>query len=306
MVEIREPVPSDVLRGELGDATRIALFRDVEVHLFAAHEAPQTMQEIGRIRELLYREVGAGRNVAADIDSRDLEWPWYSQMVSFDREHGEIVAMYRLIHCGWAIRHAGAHALRTSTLFRFSERFQVEQLPFLCELGRSVVNRYAVRAVQGLFSVWTGLGALIREWPDLHGFFGNVSVYGDVSEHQLSLLLSYLYARHGDSDNRVTVRDDKHGVAWEAQLPAPSSLEELLECASRENFTVPPILVSYLKASPALVAFDTAIDPDFGDAREIAILVPTRGLTTKMRRRIVDPYESRNPGRFVLPERAQI
>ncbi len=325
MTPLAEPAPAAVLSEQLTADTLITRFKDLEVHMFEGSEAPAVLDEIGRIREQEYRRVGAGRNVARDLDRFDREHPAYRQIVSFDRAEGEVVALYRAVHCGWAIREGGIGALRTSALFEFSDRFAREELPRLVELGRSVVNPEARRAVQGLFSVWSGLGALICEWPEILGFFGNVSVYRDTTEQQLATLLRYLYAHHGDSEGRVTARPETarsesaspksvqpETARAEIARPSPVSgpqagsagadaeptFDALLERATREGWEVPPILVSYLKAGPGLVAFDVAVDRDFGDAREIAIMVPVAGITEKTRKRVIEPYVSVNPGRF--------
>ena len=311
MTPIAEPVARDRLAAELTAGTYVTRFKDLEVHLFEGREAPSVLDEIGRIRETEYRHVGAGRNVERDLDRFDTEHPAYRQIVSYDRAEGEIVAMYRAIHCGWALESAGPSALRTTSLFAFSARFQAEELPFLVELGRSVVNRNARRAVQGLFSVWSGLGALMREWSDISGFFGNVSVYRDTHDQHLDTLLGYLDRYHGDRGARVRAkrgneylsRSEPTGEHRKQNIP--DSLSGLVERASAEGWTLPPILISYLKAAPGLVAFETAVDPDFGNAREIAIMVPVDAITAKTRKRIIDPYVSVNPERFRLASAAR-
>ncbi len=298
MRPLDDPISADALARELTSETYITRFKDLEVHMFTSSEAPSVLEEVGRIREFEYRRAGAGRNVARDVDSFDTGNVPYSQLVSFDRNEGELVAMYRAVHCGAALERGGTQALRTSGLFTFSNDFLRGELPHLVELGRSVVNREARRAVQGLFSVWAGLGALICEWSDIAGFFGNVSVYSDVTDEQLETLLSYLYRFHGDRECRVTAKPECAYRTPRGLPRAPGSLQELTERASSEGWTIPPILISYLKASPGLIAFDTAVDRDFGLAREIAVMVPVDSITPKTRKRIVDPYISVNPGRF--------
>jgi len=166
MTSTRESRSRTIL-DELTAKTMIARFRELEVHLVHGPEAPATLEEIGRIREYEYRRVGAGRGGFVDLDRHDTQWPWYSQLVSWDPEHREIVAMYRAIRCGWALQHGGLDALRTSTLFSYSDEFVSRFLERSVELGRSVVNSDAHRAISGLFSVWVGLGAMIGEWKDV-------------------------------------------------------------------------------------------------------------------------------------------
>lgn len=295
-IAVIRPVGPDQLRAELGPATRLTGFHDLEVHLFDGPDCPAVLQEIGRIRELSYRAVGAGRNLPLDLDHHDQEEPRYTQIVAFDREHGELVAMYRAIHCGHLLEswNADPGTLRTAGLFHFSPDFVREDLPFLVELGRSVVHRDAHRAIQGLFSVWSGLGALTHHWPDIQGFFGNVTVYPTMPRPALKTLWTYLERHHLEQSDRVRARDsgprrDLAAMPDDAVDPrCVESLHGLMECAARDGWEVPPILVSYLKACPGLRVFDIAYDEDFGGALEIAIHVPLDGVTDKTRRRFID------------------
>lgn len=303
----------ETIAGELTGTTRIGNFKELEIHLVNAREAPATMDEIGRIREREFRAVGAGRGGEIDHDRFDTQWPWYSQLVSWDPEEHEVVAMYRAIHCGWALRHGGLPALRTAELFRFSEEFLQDYLPRSVELGRSVVNRDARRALAGLFSVWTGLGAISREWSDVRYFFGNVSLYRTLPEDAVRRILRYLFTYHRVDPGLVVARRSAEieldlSERDAARSPAEASaqqdaLEALQSHAAAGGWEIPPILLSYLKAHPGMLAFDVARDDDFGGALEVAIAVPLEGVSPRTVKRFIDPYRSINPDRFLLPDR---
>lgn len=285
----------ELMRRELSPHTQLTSFHDLEIHMFDGPDCPEVLKEIGRIREIEYRAAGAGRNLPRDLDRHDTGTPRYLQIVSFDREYGELVAMYRAMHCGRMLaEHAlSPESLRTAGLFEFSPTFVAGTLPHLVELGRSVVNRRAHRALQGLFSVWSGLGALTRIWPDMTGFFGNVSVYRSMPPSAVRTLWAFLdtHYRTASPDVRATnARPVKDLLATAEQTdPAcTANLDALTACASREGWQIPAILISYLKACPRLEVFDMAMDEDFGEAFEIAIHVPLSGLTEKTRRRFID------------------
>ncbi len=291
--EIIDAVDPDVLRAELTGETRLTGFHDLEVHMFDGPECPGVLREIGRIRETEYRREGAGRNQALDLDRHDTEAPRYAQIVSFDREVGELVAMYRAMHCGRMLEahELSCRSLRTACLFDFTPDFVATQLSTVVELGRSVVNRKARRAIQGLFSVWSGLGALVRAWPEIDAFFGNVTFYRSLPERAVRVLWHYLCRHHGEGARGLSARD---GCLVALEPPGPDEVQctetfdSLVACASREGWQIPPILVSYLKACPGLQACDIAMDADFGDTVEAAILVPVDRVTRKTRRRFID------------------
>jgi len=310
MTPTRETRSGEIVN-ELTGKTMIARFRELEVHLVHGPEAPATLEEIGRIREYEYRRVGAGRGGFVDLDRHDTRWPWYSQLVSWDPEHREIVAMYRAIRCGWALQHGGLDALRTSTLFTYSDEFVSEYLEHSVELGRSVVNSDAHRAISGLFSVWVGLGAMTNEWTEVDYFFGNISLYRTLSDAAVEAIVDYLVRFHSAPSGLVTARVPTgrwrtRRASGDSDTNSSTSAGEsfaALQAEAREaGWSVPPILLSYLKAHPGMLAFDIASDDDFGGALEVAIAVPVAGLSSRTVDRFVTPYESVNPSRFLPAE----
>jgi hypothetical protein len=303
MIPLIPPVPKEELEAELGHEKRILRFRGIEVFALVGEEAPRTMLEIGRIREKEFRAVGAGRNVAADIDDLDTGPGAYRQLIAWDPEHRELVAAYRYMLCGDRKEGPLSERLRTARLFDYSERFVRDYLPYSVELGRSVVNREARRAVMGLFTVWSGLGALVSEYRDLRYFFGTISVYTIYPRRAIEQLLRFLERDYADREGLLRPRA---GLEWDC---SPSSTfpftgdkaadqAALLAGFSASGLVVPPILLSYLGATDDLRYLATARDADFGDALECALLVPFASVNGKTRARFLDGYESVNPQRF--------
>ncbi len=325
MTPIREPVDGNEMARELDERSRFGSFRSLELHLFHAQEKPTVAQEIGRIRESEYRAVGAGRNVGCDLDDRDLDRPGYLQLIAWDPEESEIVAMYRLIDCREAIRTSGITLLRTSTLFEFSNRFVEEVLSRSVELGRSVVNSAARRAIHGLFAMWQGLGGVLSTWRHVEYFFGNVSIYRSLGAERTARMVAFLDHWHGDPmrpvragnvaelppapedpherpniqlpRDHVTQRDRDLSSVDSSALGTPlvafapeeyrAAFETFRERASKEGWSLPAILLSYLKSAPTMRSFDLASDPDFGNAWELAILVGREDFSRKTRKRIM-------------------
>lgn len=304
MVPLIEPLPKDLLTEELSPEMRILTFRGIEVFALRAEEAPAVMLEVGRIREKEFRAAGAGRGVRADLDEYDWGSGEYRQLVSWDPVNREIVAAYRYQPCWGGTSGKDLPRLRTARLFDYSRRFREEYLPFTIELGRSVVNREAAKSVMGLYTVWSGLGALVREYAELGYFFGNVSLYSTYTAEAKALLLGFLELHHGDPEDLLSTREGLtyHGVRLEGDPFVGSYTEDhdrLLARFSSLGFGVPPILLSYLGAARDLRYLATAFDPYFGDALEIAILVPCSAFNAKARARFIDGYESVNPRRFL-------
>lgn len=302
MVPVAPAVDPDALQHELCPEKLLCLFRDIEIYVTTAAEAPAVMREIGRIREREYRLVGAGRNLPVDLDEYDTGPVPYRQLVAWDPVHREIIAMYRYFFCRTAVDRGDLGLLRTAQLFSFSPQFVEQTLSSAVELGRSVVNREAKRAILGLFSVWAGLGAIMVEFPKIRFFFGNVSVYRSWPSEALDILLGYLYEHHPGAGGVVGTEAMAYrsaGIArarreFFAQWSASEAYRRLEGQLTRYRLQVPPILVSYLRATTGLAVYDTVQDTDFGGAYEVALTVSTRHLTDKTRRRIIDGYQPAN------------
>ena len=99
-----EAASREALARELIPEMKLRSYKDLDVYVTTASESPTVMTEIGRIREREYRTVGAGRGVARDIDGYDTGFPCYKQLVAWDPEAGEIVAMYRFLFAEEALR----------------------------------------------------------------------------------------------------------------------------------------------------------------------------------------------------------
>ncbi len=279
-----EPVSQALIESEL---TAERFLRDTnnagnKIYVITAADSPNTMREIGRLRELAFRDAGGGTDEEVDIDELDLVEDGYKQLLVWDPNAGEIVGGYRYI-----VSHS-EHPKNFSTehYFRFSDRFRKEFLPYTIELGRSFVqphyqgSRENPKGIYALDNLWDGLGALIVQNPDMKYFFGKVTMYGDYNREARNLLIYFLRKYFPDRDNLVEpiypieldIDDEKM-----AALFTGGDFTEDYKILSREirsrNETVPPLINSYMNLSPTMRVFGTVCNPDFGNVEETGILI---------------------------------
>jgi hypothetical protein len=302
-LDLARPEDPRLLEKELDSTTRIGSFMNLSIHILHGWEKPACMAEIGLIREEQFRAMGAGRNVSRDIDDLDMLPGAYRQLIAWDPQQREIVSMYRFAETVKILERFGPGRLRTSSLFTFSDEFVSDFLSSSIELGRSVVNRRARRAVAGLFAVWCGLGILVNEHPDMAFFFGNITLSNALSQTGRDAVLYFLHRFYSSPETRRMVQA-RPGLAYHLSTPEPffppdrrKAREVLIGILARENESVPPILLSYLGAVEDLLIFDTARDDDFGDAWETAIAVPVKEINVKTKRRFLEGY-TREPGGY--------
>jgi hypothetical protein len=307
MQKILEPIERDVLKQEINENTflRYTNFGNIEVHLVNHHRQPNSIQEIGRLRELTFRAAGGGTGQAVDIDENDTCEDAYDQLITWDPEEEEIVAGYRLIRGGdVSINEHGVHNLSTSHYFHFSEKFKTEYLPYTIELGRSFVQpkfQPGKDNRKGLFSLdnlWDGLGAVVVLNPDIKYLFGKVTMYPHYNKEARDLLLFFM--NHYFPDKEKLVWPIKP-LGYFGDVSGLEGMYDGLEYkegykilntrvrALGEN--IPPLINTYMGLSSTMKTFGTALNDEFGEVEETGILITIDDIFESKKERHIVSFE---------------
>ncbi len=262
------------------------------IYVFRAAECPQTMREVGRLRELSFREAGGGTGEEIDVDEMDMAPDGYQQLIVWDPQAREIIGGYRFIVC----RSEHPKYFSTEHYFRFSERFRKEYLPHTIELGRSFIQPAYQKGIYALDNVWNGLGAIVFDNPDMKYMFGKVTMYGDYDREARDLLLWFLRKYFSDTQHLV---EPIHPVDLDvdeermAAVFTGRNYAEDYKILGREirklSETIPPLINSYMNLSPTMLVFGTVRNPDFGNVNETGILVKIEDIyPTKIERHLLN------------------
>lgn len=308
MKPIIEAVPRELIESELTSERLLRATNNAGnlIYRVKAAEAPNIMREIGRLREMAFRQAGGGTGEEVDIDEQDMSVDGYTQLFVWDPVAHEILGGYRYIISD----SENPEHLSTEHYFRFSDKFRREILPHTIELGRSFVQpRYQrtrdAKSLYALDNLWDGLGALIVENPDKQYFFGKVTMYGHYDREARDILIYFLQKYFPDSDNLLEPLYPVEmciDVAQMERLFAGNSYMDdyrilVNELRKRDEF-IPPMINSYMSLSPSMKVFSTVLNPDFGEVEETGILIRikdiypekverhTRGLLNRIRERI--------------------
>ena len=185
--EIIKPVEKELIKSELTPERQLRMTNRShnEIYIIDAHNAPNTLNEIGRLREIVFREAGGGTGKALDLDEFDTMDNCYKQLIVWNPEAEEIIGGYRyILGKDIDIDKNGQPILATSHMFHFSERFMKDYMPWTIELGRSFVTleyqntqKNPSKSLFALDNLWDGLGALTVIQPDVKYFFGKMTMY---------------------------------------------------------------------------------------------------------------------------------
>lgn len=286
---IIDPIAVSLLKEELNASTFIRKTRkgDNEIYIVNVHNAPNTLKEIGRLREVTFRASGGGTGLPLDLDEFDTNEICYDQLIVWSPEDEAIIGGYRFILCEKSIdSNTQEIHLSTSHYFDFSEKFIKDYLPFTIELGRSWVQpnyQPAINPRKGLYAldnIWDGLGALIVQNPAIKYFFGKVTMYPTYDRESRDFLLHFMQHYFPDNDQLMRAFEplvqsyDREFVENELKdLDFKAGFKVLNSYVRQRGEIIPPLVNIYMNLSPTMKTFGTAVNADFGNVEETGILV---------------------------------
>ena len=311
MEEIIAPISKEILKSELTEDKRLRRTNksNNDIYIVTAHNAPNVMKEIGRLREIAFRAGGGGTGLSMDIDEYDTMENPYRQLIVWNPESEEIIGGYRYL-LGTDVRmdENGHPILATAHMFNFSQQFLDEYLPQTIELGRSFVTLeyQSTRAdAKGLFALdnlWDGLGALTVLKPDVKYFFGKMTMYPSFNRRGRDMILYFLKKHFGDKDGLVTPAEPLLLETDEKELEAlfcEENFKEDYRILNREvrslGCNIPPLVNAYMSLSPTMRMFGTAINYEFGDVEETGILIAVNEILEDKRIRHMDSFAKQHP-----------
>ncbi len=274
------------------------------LYVVDAFSAPNTMREIGRLREIAFRLGGGGTGKDCDVDEFDVMTPPCRQLVVWDPANRAIVGGYRFI-LGKDVKILpdGSPRIATGHMFRFSPQFMRDYLPRTIELGRSFVRVEAQTtrhsgAIFALDNLWDGLGALVVSHPEIEYLFGKVTMYPGYDTACRDMILHF-FARHFNDPDRLVwpitpLVTNPDRAELERLFPAGGSFKDdyrVLNHVVREHgFNIPPLVNAYMTLSPTMRFFGTAVNTEFGDVEETGILVKIAEIQDDKKRRHIETY----------------
>ncbi|WP_038878275.1 lysophospholipid acyltransferase family protein [Vibrio jasicida] len=266
----------------LPNESKLLTSGEFDVYCTKSQNIPSLLHEIGRLRELNFRQVGEGTGLAIDIDHFDHD---YLHLFVWDRENQCLVGAYRLGLVDQLIEKHGVAGLYSRTLFNYDQRF-IDQMGKSIEMGRSVIAQQYQKSMSALLLLWKGIATFVHQNPDYTHLFGPVSISNDYSDTARQLLAQSMTLHHYDNNCAEYVTPSnplpEHHRDWNtSMLTALGDLQLLSRVIARidEGKGVPVLLRQYLSLNGKLVCFN--VDPAFNNALDGLITVDLRDVQEK-------------------------
>ncbi|MBQ6161143.1 MAG: GNAT family N-acetyltransferase [Prevotella sp.] len=311
MEDIIHPVDKELLLSELTPEKQMRMTNKShnKIYIITAHDSPNVMREIGRLRELAFREAGGGTGKAIDIDEFDTCENCYKQLIVWNPDCNEIIGGYRyLFGRDWEMDANGQPCLATSHMFHFSERFLKEYMPYTVELGRSFVSpeyqnvRKNTKSIFALDNLWDGLGALTVLNPDVKYFFGKVTMYPSYIRRGRDMILYFLNKHFGDKEGLIVPMKPliiESDISELEKIFTEDDFRSDYRILNREirnlGYNIPPLVNAYMSLSPTMKLFGTAINYGFGDVEETGMLIAVDEILEEKRVRHIDSFIAEHP-----------
>lgn len=309
--EIIQPIDKELLKSELTPERQLRMTNksNNEIYVITAHNSPNVMKEIGRLREIAFREAGGGTGKSMDIDEFDMMDNCYKQLIVWNPEAEEIIGGYRyLLGTDVELDENGQPILATGHMFHFSDKFMKDYMPQTIELGRSFVSleyqssKMGAKSLFALDNLWDGLGALTVVMPNVKYFFGKMTMYPSYVRKGRDMILYFLKKHFNDPDNLIIpmkplkIETDEKELE---QLFCEESFKDDYRILNREvrkmGYNIPPLVNAYMGLSPTMKMFGTAINYGFGDVEETGILIAVDEILEEKRIRHIDSFIKEHP-----------
>lgn len=252
----------------LRDNYKVWTEKNYEVFIVPTSVIPNVIREIGRLREITFREIGEGSNKAIDLDEYDI---YYNHLFIWDFEAKLIVGAYRIGLGDEIFYSVGKKGFYVNELFKLKTQFT----PILrksLELGRSWIRKEYQTKPLPLFLLWKGILKFLIDNPRYRYLIGPVSISNSFSNFSKSLIVDYINRNHFDHELAQYVKPRKKFKVDFASIDTDllmagedsfKGLDNLISEVETRNMKVPVLLRQYIALNAKIISFN--IDPKFAD-----------------------------------------
>lgn len=277
---VADPIPHEKVLEELKSlGTEFLLFRlkNYSVYCVPTKRIPNILLEIGRLREVTFRQVGEGTNRSIDLDEFDL---YYHQMFIWDDETQMIAGAYRIGKGADIIHQYGVRGFYIQSLFKIKDDME-DMLKETMELGRSFVVKEYQRKPMPLFLLWKGILYFTLKNPEYRYLMGPVSVSDDYSTTSKEMIIKFIMTHHFNwtlarsitprNSYKFKTEDQNLSVVMETLDNDINSLDKLISDVDEMNSGLPVLLKKYIKLNAKIIGFN--VDPKFNNCLDGLIVL---------------------------------
>ena len=249
---------------------RLLVSKNYEVFFANAKQIPNLLHEIGRLREITFREVGEGTNKAIDLDKYD---KYYYHMFLWDSEANCLAGAYRMGLGSEIYKKYGINGFYVQTLFRIEPELH-QMMENTIEMGRAFIIKEYQQKPMPLFLLWKGIVHVTLRYPEHKYLMGGVSISNQFSDFSKSLMIEFMKSHYYDpyiaqyiypkKEYKVKLKDGDKDFVFDATKSDMQKFDKIIDEIEPGALRIPVLIKKYVKQNARLVAFN--VDPKFNNA----------------------------------------
>ena len=249
---------------------RLLESKNYEVFFALAKEIPNLLHEIGRLREITFRDIGEGTNKAIDLDKFD---KYYHHLFLWDREAKILVGAYRMGLGKNIFQKYGISGFYIQTLFRLEPELH-GMMERTIEMGRAFIIKEYQQKPMPLFLLWKGIVHVTLRYPEYKYLMGGVSISNQFSDFSKSLMIEFMKSHYYDpyiaqyiqpkKEFKVKLKDADKDFVFDAAKADMQKFDKVIDEIEPGALRIPVLIKKYVKQNARLVAFN--VDPKFNNA----------------------------------------
>ena len=270
--------------------------KNYEIYLVASQKIPNLLQEIGRLREITFREIGEGTNNKTDLDKYD---KFYKHMFLWDTDKQVLIGAYRMGFGKPIFKKYGVEGFYINTLFRIEPELY-SMMEDSIEMGRAFIRSEYQLKPMPLFLLWRGIVHITLRYPEYKYLIGGVSISNQFSEFSKSLMIEFMKSNYYDpyvaqyirpkQEYKVKLKDADKDFVFATVKSDMKKLDRLIDEIEPGNLRIPVLLKKYIKQNSRIVAFN--VDPKFNNAIDGLVFARIADLPDSTVKPVMEEYQA--------------
>ncbi|WP_299782166.1 lysophospholipid acyltransferase family protein [uncultured Formosa sp.] len=281
---------------------RLLQSKNYEVFLAPSSDMPNILREIGRLREITFREIGEGTNESIDLDKFD---SYYHHMFLWDDDQKVIAGAYRMGLGSEIFKKYGIDGFYLQDLFRFEPELH-KMMSESIEMGRAFIIKEFQQKPMPLFLLWRGIVHTTLRYPEHKYLIGGVSISNQFSNFSKSLMIEFMKSHYYDpyvaqyvhpkKEFKVKLKDADKDFVFDATEADLNKFDKIIDEVEPGNLRLPVLLKKYIKQNARLVAFN--VDPLFNNAVDGLMYIKIEDLPESTVRPVMEEFQEELERKF--------
>lgn len=311
--KIITPVAPELMEKEIGklreDNSRLLKSKNYEVFLAPSGKIPHVLQEMGRLREITFREIGEGTNQAVDLDHFDT---YYHHMFLWDSTEKKIVGAYRMGLGSEIFAEYGIDGFYLQDLFRFEPELY-KMMSESIEMGRAFIIKEYQQKPMPLFLLWKGIVHTTLRYPEHKYLIGGVSISNQFSNFSKSLMIEFMKSNYYDpyvaqyikpkKEFKVKLKDADKDFVFDETEADLIKFDRIIDEVEPGNLRLPVLIKKYIKQNAKVVAFN--VDPLFNNSVDGLMYIRIADLPESTVKPVMEEFQEELERKFTENNDAQ-